>query len=84
MGTKSGDFAQSVGTEPPLLPNACYAFALLSRSLLVCQNLSTVVRWLCCSFAFFVMAVCVGKNENVQPKALAICQTYCSILFVFY
>ena len=22
---------------------------------------------------------CVGKNVNVQPKALAICQTYCSI-----
>jgi len=33
---------------------------------------SVVVRWLGSSFAFFELALCVGKNANVLPKAWAI------------
>jgi len=31
-----------------------------------------LVRWLGSSFAFFCLALCVGKNANVLSKALAI------------
>jgi hypothetical protein len=31
----------------------------------------SLVRWLGSSFAFFSVGLCIGKNANVLPKALA-------------
>jgi len=38
----------------------------------VCPFYCVLVRWLGSSFAFFALGLCVGKNANVLPKALAL------------
>jgi hypothetical protein len=70
---QSSNLAKTVirSTEPPLLPNPCYAFVVF-LGLFFPFILSVVVRWLSSSFGFFCLVLCVGKNTNVLPKALAI------------
>jgi hypothetical protein len=63
------------GTRNP----AFWVGAVIGHYFLVvflCPQWSFVVHWLGCPFAFFALELCSGKNANVQPKALAICQTY--------
>ena len=43
----------------------------LGRCCLLSIVTAVLVRWLGSSFAFFALGLCVGKNANVLPNALA-------------
>ena len=76
---QSSNLAKTVirSTEPPLLPNPCYAFVvLLSLGLFVCGTCchSALAWWL---FCFFCLALCCWEKANVPPKAVAHFQVKC-------
>jgi len=60
-----------IRTFPAMVYTQCYAFALFLLSVFMSLFPVFSVRWLGSSFAFFCLALCVGKNANVLPKALA-------------
>jgi len=67
------NFAQMFNrrTSAAITPIPCYRFALLVCMLFVHSfGLSWCVGWWL--FCIFCLALCVGKNANVPPKALAI------------
>jgi len=70
----------NLALNPPFCQTACcllpFLFGSLSR--FVCWVV--VVRWLGSSFAFFCLALCVGKNANVLPNALA---QFCPLILFF-
>jgi hypothetical protein len=51
-----------------MLCTALLSFYFVYQLFSVCS----VVHWLGGSFAFFCLDLCVGKNANVPPKALAL------------
>ena len=67
-------------TEPPLLPNPCYAFVLLLLSSVVLSFYCVVVRWLGSSFAVFCLALCVWKNCKCATKCVGYFFFICPIL----
>jgi hypothetical protein len=51
----------------------CYKLVFF-LSLLCCPLFKvSLVRWLGGSFGFFSVGLCVAKNTNVPPNALALC-----------
>jgi hypothetical protein len=73
---ESYNIAQTVirSTEPPLLPNPCYAFVVLFGRGLFVNFYGVLVRLVGGSFGFFSVGLWVVKNTNVPPKAVAHCQ----------
>ena len=57
-------------TEPPLLPNPCYAFVVFCPLLPLCVCLVALLDFLALDYV-------LKKNTNVPPKAVAHCQIIC-------
>jgi hypothetical protein len=66
-------------TEPAFFAKPLLCPSAFFRSVHFVSVCRFLVRWLGSSFAFFCVGLCVGKNANVLPKALAI---YCSSVVV--
>src|SRR5690606_17336459 len=57
--------------QPPFCKTDVSTSPFFSVVVFLCHFVSVLVRWLGGSFGFFSVGLCVEKNTNVPPNALA-------------